>query len=231
MAFGSQKATWVRLSGHGQVAPAPLPEELARFLREMGPPGEVANPLRPLPEPLSGLQTGNMIYEASPGPAAGRLLRTETFQTTLEEANLVGNVYFANYFAWQGRVRDLFLHAIAPEYLRGVGERGEMIGLRTRVDYLREAMPFDRVQVDMRLRSLSGCGAVLGFEYYRLLPDGKRQKLSVGVQDVAWVERAPEGSPVATRFPEEIRRAFEAAPVQGPRQAVIRNRPALLSAL
>ena len=132
VAFGSQKATWVRLIGHGQVAPAPLPDDLARFLREMGPRGEVANPLRPLAEPLSGLRTGNILYEAPPGPAAGRLLRTETFQTTLEEANLVGNVYFANYFAWQGRVRDLFLHATAPEYLRGVGERGEMIGLRTR---------------------------------------------------------------------------------------------------
>jgi acyl-CoA thioesterase FadM len=104
-----------------------------------------------------------------------------------------------------------------------------MIGLRTRVDYLREAMPFDRVQVDMRLRSLSRCGAVLGFEYYRLLPDAKRQKLSVGEQEIAWVERASDGSPVATRFPLEIRRAFEEAPAQGPRQAVIRTLPALLS--
>jgi hypothetical protein len=115
VAFGSQKATWVRLIGHGQVAPAPFPDDLARFLREMGPREAIANPLMPLPELLSGLPKGETLYEAPQGPSAGRLLRTETLQTTLEEANLVGNVYFANYFAWQGRVRDLFLHATAPQ--------------------------------------------------------------------------------------------------------------------
>jgi acyl-CoA thioesterase FadM len=213
VAFGEQKATWVRLIGHGQVAPAPLPAELAAFIARMGPRNQQPTRLPALPEPLAGLDLGPGMYKAPPGPSGGRLLWAETFQTTLEEANLVGNVYFANYFAWQGRVRDLFLNSVAPEYLRGTGARGELLCLRSRVDYLREAMPFDQVQVLLTLRSATACGAVLGFEYHRLQPEGGRQKLSVGFQEVAWVERGADGTPRPAPFPEVIRHALlEAQP-------------------
>jgi acyl-CoA thioesterase FadM len=216
LAFAEQKATWVRLVGHGQVVPEPLPPALAEFITRMGPRSNVARPepskgvvsLPALPESLARLELGRPLYQAPAGPAAGRVLWTETFATTLEEANLVGNIYFANYFAWQGRLRDRFLHAVAPEYLKGVGTHGELIGLRSRVDYLREAMPFDSIEVVLRLRSATECGAVLGFEYYRVQPDGSRQKLSVGVQEVAWVRRQADGTPVAAPFPEVIRHAL-----------------------
>jgi NAD(P)-dependent dehydrogenase (short-subunit alcohol dehydrogenase family)/acyl-CoA thioesterase FadM len=212
VAFGEQKATWVRLTGHGQVAPEPLPPALAEFIERMGPQIGQSHGLPALPEPLSELKPGKAVYTAPAGPGGGRLLWAETVRTTLEEANLVGNVYFANYFAWQGRVRDQFLHAVDPTYLRGVGGRGELVCLRSRVDYLREAMPFDVLEVVLSLRSLSECGAVFGFEYYRLLPEGGRQKLSVGWQEVVWVERRADGRPVAVAFPRDIRRALLEAP-------------------
>jgi NAD(P)-dependent dehydrogenase (short-subunit alcohol dehydrogenase family)/acyl-CoA thioesterase FadM len=212
VAMGEQKATWVRLVGHGQVVPAPLPPCLAEFIERMGPRAPESRPLPALPEPLAGLETGPVTYTAPRGPSPGRVLRAETVQTTLEEANLVGNVYFANYFAWQGRARDLFLHSIAPDYLRGIGARGELVCLRSRVDYLREAMPFDRIQVVLSLVSLSECGAVLGFEYFRVAPGGGREKLSVGTQEVAWVRRRADGTPVPAPFPEVIRRALLEAP-------------------
>src|SRR5438270_13759368 len=34
-----------------------------------------------------------------------------------EETNLTGNVYFTNYFHWQGRAREHFLREHAPEIL------------------------------------------------------------------------------------------------------------------
>ena len=208
VAFGAQKATWVRLVGHGQVAPEPFPPDFADFLHRMAPTRADRGPLPAWPESLSGLDAGPTHYRAPGGPSSGRLLRSETFQTTLEEANLVGNVYFANYFAWQGRVRDLFLHAVAPEFTRGVGERGELVPTHARVDYLREAMPFDRVAVDMRLRTASSRGLTLGFEYFRVLDDGRRQKLSVGTQDVLWIERQADGTPTPAPFPDAIRAAL-----------------------
>ncbi len=230
VAFGSQKATWVRLIGHGRVAPEPLPGDFADFVRRMGPrPGYPVIDRTSLLEPLAGLDTGAVVHRAPVGPAAGRPLRTETFQTTLEEANLVGNVYFANYFSWQNRVRDLFLQAIDPDWHRGVGERGELLTLHTRVDYLREAMPFDRVQVDLRLRTLNRAGAVLAFEYVRAMPDGTRHKLSIGTQEVAWVRRGADGTPAAEPWPEPIRRALLGAGHAGPIPAPAERpaRPAL----
>lgn len=208
VAFGSQKATWVRLVGHGQVLPEPLPADLAAFIAGMGPRGDQARGLPTLAEPLAGLDRGPTVWSAPAGPTGARKLRTDTITTSLEEANLVGNVYFANYFAWQNRARDGFLYGIDPGYFRGTGGRGEMVTLQTRVDYLREAMPFDAIQVVTSLKALHERGATLQFEYYQVRPDGGRQKLSVGRQEVAWVRRGPDGAPTPEPWPDDVRRAF-----------------------
>jgi enediyne polyketide synthase len=132
------------------------------------------------------------------------LLRSEIFQTTLEESNLVGNVYYGNYFIWKGRILDLFLYSIAPEYLRVSSARGEMLCLYSRMDYLREAMPFDRIHTLLYVQSVTECGATFKFEFFREQPDGSREKLHVGHQEVAWVERLPDGTPVAVPLPKSI---------------------------
>jgi acyl-CoA thioesterase FadM len=183
----------------------------------MGPqPGHGAPATPALAGPLAGLGAGPAIHQARVGPAAGLPLWSETFQTTLEDANLVGNVYFANYFAWQNRVLDLFLHHVAPGCHRGIGAEGELLTLHTHVDYLREAMPFDRVQVDLHLRSLSRKGALFGFDYFRLGAGGSRQKLSAGTQQVAWVRRNPAGTPEPENWPGVIQDALLANPTAPP---------------
>lgn len=216
VAFGSQKATWVRLVGHGKVVPEPLPPDLAAFIAGMGPTDDRPLELPRLPESLADLDRGPTVWSAPAGPTGARKLRADTISTSLEEANLVGNVYFANYFAWQNRARDGFLYGIDPAYFRGTGGLGEMVTLHTRVDYLREAMPFDTIQVVTSLKALHERGATLQFEYYHLLPDGTRLKLSVGRQEVAWVRRA-DGVPSPAPWPDDVRRAFLAEGLASPR--------------
>lgn len=140
-------------------------------------------------------------------PGASRPLYTYTVQTTLEDANQVGNVYFANYIAWQDRVRELFLFSVIPDYLRGTGENGEMVTLRNRVDHLREAMPFDTIAVMLYLRSVRTCGATFDFEYFQVVHDGSRLKLAIGYQEVAWMKRQ-NGQAVATPLPDELRKSL-----------------------
>jgi enediyne polyketide synthase len=48
----------------------------------------------------------------------------QLMETSLEDANIVGNIYFANYYAWQGRVRDRYFYDLIPEYFQGTGDRG-----------------------------------------------------------------------------------------------------------
>lgn len=207
IAFSEQEATWVRLIGHGQVAVEPLPRDLKQFLEGLGQKTE-DHGIMPQPEgTLSHLDLGAPVFETKAAPGRDRPLYTYTLQSTLEDANQVGNVYFANYIAWQNRAKELYLFSVIPDYLRGTGDKGEMITIKSRVDHLREAMPFDKVAVVMYLRSLRECGVIFGFEYFRVLPDGSRLKLAVGLQEVAWIKRK-NGRPVATPLPRELQKAL-----------------------
>ncbi|MBO3462727.1 SDR family NAD(P)-dependent oxidoreductase [Aetokthonos hydrillicola Thurmond2011] len=217
LALGEVKATWVRLVDYGVPAPRKFPEYLDEFLNRFcaKTPAtiDLKNPsllnLPPLPASLSQLESGRLIYSTSSGSSNRKVLRAETFQTTLEESNLVGNVYYGNYFSWQGRVRDLFLYSVAPEYLRVSEPRGEMICLYSQMDYLREAMPFDRVRVVLSVQSFSLYGAVFSFEFFREQPNGQLEKLHIGQQEVVWAQRLPDGTAVAAPWPEKVLRTFE----------------------
>jgi acyl-CoA thioesterase FadM len=219
LAIAEVKATWVRLVSYGVPSPMPFPPYLqaylARFAAEKPASLDLKHPetlpLPPLPASLASLDTGFIIDECSQQENRyGRLLRSEVFQTTLEESNLVGNVYYGNYFIWQGRILDLFLYSVAPEYLRISNPRGEMVCLYTRMDYLREAMPFDRIRTLLYVRSVSECGASFNFEFFREQPDGTLEKLHVGQQEVAWVQRREGGTAVAAPWPKAVKQSLVA---------------------
>jgi enediyne polyketide synthase len=143
IAIAEVKATWVSLVSYGVPSPMPFPNYLQQYLNRFAPlkPGTLdlrkpeALPLPPLPASLSHLNMGAVVDCPATQSRYGRLLREEVFQTTLEESNVVGNVYYANYFIWQGRILDLFLYSVAPQYLRVSNPRGEMVCLYTRMDY------------------------------------------------------------------------------------------------
>jgi acyl-CoA thioesterase FadM len=219
LAIAEVKATWVRLVSYGVPAPMPFPpylqDYLDRFAADKPASLDLKHPetlpLAPLPASLASLKPGAVIDDIPQQESRyGRLLRSEVFQTTLEESNLVGNVYYGNYFIWQGRILDLFLYSVAPEYLRISNPCGEMVCLYTRMDYLREAMPFDRIRTLLYVRSVSECGASFNFEFFREQPDGTLEKLHVGQQDVAWVERRKDGTAVAAPWPEAVKQSLVA---------------------
>ena len=217
LAIAEVRATWVQLVSYGVPAPKPFPPYLesyiAQFTADHPADLDLRQPqsllLPAVPSSLLGLSLGKPLSNRiSADSRYGHLLRTETFQTTLEESNLVGNVYYGNYFIWQGRVLDLFLYSVAPEYLRVSTSAGEMICLYSRMDYLREAMPFDRIRTQLYVESVLECGATFRFEFFREQPDGSLEKLHVGEQEVAWIERGPRGEPTATSWPTSVRQAL-----------------------
>ena len=80
-------------------------------------------------EPLKALcEHGdeNYQYLAPAGPTVEPKLFSQLTETSLEDANIVGNIYFANYYAWQGRVRDRYFYDLIPEYFQGTGDKGEL---------------------------------------------------------------------------------------------------------
>jgi hypothetical protein len=71
-------------------------------------------------------------------------------------------------------------------------------------------MPFDRIEVALSARPTEDSRAVLHFDYFKVLPGGAREKLSVGRQDVIWVRRDADGGPSAAPLPAAVRQALAA---------------------
>ena len=211
LAMCEQQVTWVRVLTHGVVQPEPYPDYYWNLMKDMLHPRNATGLLEPLPEPLAMLcdpDRDELVYRAPLRPVIEPVLCEKIMETSLENSNLVGNIYFTNYYSWQGKVRDHYLFGLIPEYFRGTGKNGELICLECSVKHLREAMPFDRISVTMALKSLRTRSVVFHFEYYRIGPDGRRIKLAYGQQRAMWVLRDDHCAPVPGPFPEKLQKAL-----------------------
>ena len=122
---------------------------------------------------------------------------------TLDETNLVGNVYFAHYLHWQGHCREHFLAECAPGVLAQL-QSGElaMATVSCAMDFYTECFALDEIHVAMTLNALSGNRIVMDFEFRRGPVLTAR-----GSQTVACMRRTGDGlEPVA--IPEELGRAL-----------------------
>jgi enediyne polyketide synthase len=214
IATSRQGLTWVEIVGHGLVKIRPFPLYFSQFLQEklavMGNKGQI----QVRNNALSTELLGEELFTVKNDPVRRFLLQTGRFETSLEESNLVGNIYFSNYTTWQGRVRDQFFYKLAPELYRGTGEHGEWIALNSRIQHLREAMPFDTIEVQMSLLKRYQYGAKLLFEYYKLDENGQKQKLAFGEQDILWIKRDEQGNPIPSVLPEVFERNLAKVPAE-----------------
>ncbi len=203
VAFGRQQVSWVRVIGHGVVEPSACPEYFMDFLqkKDISPKGESTD-IEKLPGDgkISSAELGNILHE---GDLLGNnnILEESIIDTTTEHTNLAGNIYFSNYFTWQGHLRDRYLFNRSPEQYRKMNRNGQFVCVHCRVNHLREAMPFDQVLVTMKLRRLYECGIELYFEYFRVESNGEKVKLAQGDHTVAWVRVDSANNYVPQKLP------------------------------
>jgi enediyne biosynthesis thioesterase len=103
---------------------------------------------------------------------------------TFQETNLVGNVYYTNHLAWQGRCRELFLREHAPEVVEELGKGLCLATVSCACEYFAELTAFDEVAVRMRLVEQVQNRMRLAFEYWR----GK-ELVARGEQQIACMKR------------------------------------------
>lgn len=118
---------------------------------------------------------------------------------TLDETNLVGNVYFAHYLHWQGHCREAFLADHAPGVLADV--RSGDLALATvscEMEYFAECFALDEVEVAMTLRRVRGNQVEMSYEFRR---DGRM--VARGGQVVSCLRRTANGV-VPVRVPDEL---------------------------
>jgi enediyne core biosynthesis thioesterase len=120
-----------------------------------------------------------------------------------DETNLVGNVYYANYFTWQDRCRLSFIHELVPELVPQLRAGLAFVTLGCRINFADELFLFDEVDVRMSLTELVQNRLRLAFDYSR---DGR--PIARGEQELALMRR--EGTePRPAPLPRELRAAFE----------------------
>ncbi|MEV6231548.1 acyl-CoA thioesterase [Saccharopolyspora shandongensis] len=124
---------------------------------------------------------------------------------TLDETNLVGNVYFAHYLHWQGHCRERFLADHAPGVLTALST-GELalVTLSCSMQYHAECFALETVEIAMTLRAASGNRIAMDFDFRR--DDGP---VARGSQTVACMRRT--GDAVRpTPIPDELAHALRA---------------------
>jgi enediyne polyketide synthase len=191
VAFSRHQVSWIRVKGHGVAEPVPSPKFFMDFLRDNGlmpkeaghGPGEA--PFNNGKATDRGL--GRVLYEEDVLGESNNVMEESVFDTTMEHSNLAQNIYFSNYFTWQGHLRDRYLFNLSPEQYRKMDDHGQFACIHSHIEHLREAMPFDRISVTMKLSRLYQCGIELFFEYFKVEPDGNKLKLAYGVHTLARV--------------------------------------------
>jgi enediyne core biosynthesis thioesterase len=124
----------------------------------------------------------------------------------LEDTSVVGNVYFVNYFRWQGRCRELFLNDHAPDVLDELRSGLSLVTLRCSCEYMLESFAFDEVVIRMWLTDRRQNRVTLLFEYFRT-KDGNEEMVARGEQEIACMRRDEEGLHPAP-LPDSFERAL-----------------------
>ncbi|WP_328349226.1 acyl-CoA thioesterase [Streptomyces sp. NBC_00445] len=126
-----------------------------------------------------------------------------------EETNLVGNVYFVNYFRWQGRCREMFLKEKAPGVLDEIAHDLKLFTIKCECEYFAEVTAFDQLSIRMSLVDLTQTQIEFQFAYVKIdEKDETEHLIARGRQRVACMRGDGEQAKPA-RVPECLRQALE----------------------
>lgn len=124
-----------------------------------------------------------------------------------EDTNLVGNVYYANYVRWQGRVREMFLRDHAPEVLTALGQGLSLVTTRVACEYYAELFAFDEVIIRMRADAITQNRVTMQYDYLRANASGALDLVARGEQQIASM-RHEGGRLIPTPLPHSLREAL-----------------------
>ena len=196
--------TWVKIEERGIVKLSPIPEYFYNFLDHhimKGANNESGYTAQNFPT-IKDL--GEIVYKSDCIPRPSILLNKKVYQTGLNNANTVGNLYYSNYYEWQAKNVESYLFSIIPELYLQTGKAGEYICVEANVQHLQEAMPFEEIEVKMYLEQMNTNACKFYFEYFSL-SHGAKRKLAYGYNILLWGTRDNEFVlPQTMRLPKKL---------------------------
>ncbi len=215
VATSNMATTWVEITGHGTVEVRPFPDYLQEFITSYLPKKQLTakqakqhidQKIREDNSLIPEQELGITLYETPNVPKIESELLRKIFDTTSSESNLVGNIYFSNYYHWLKKLIDQFLFDISPELFIENIKSGEFHCLRSEIHHLREAMPFDKIEVTMALKGLYSQGIKLHFDFYKIIENSNRIKLAHGNYEARWIQVGNKEEP--SDIPDYYKTAF-----------------------
>ncbi len=194
----------VKIVGHGEAVITMPPNFLRIFFDNMKPKSKKKKYFKKYKTLFSNIDFGHKIKDCGDDFT---LLFEQSYQTSLEHSNLIGNVYFSNYSKWINSTKDLFLYRNRPGLFSKNGYGGEFITVGCSISHLQEAMPFDEILVKMYLSQLYTNGAVLKYEVFKVQRNSLDIKLANVVQTIVFVENHSL-RPKVENVPQEILSIF-----------------------
>lgn len=128
---------------------------------------------------------------------------TVTHIVTLEETNIVGNVYFANYFKWQGIVRESFLRDHARSILLEFKSGLSMVTTDSKCQFFSESFAFDEIRIKMRLTQLRPKRGRMQFDYFRV-ENATETLIASGEQGFACMRKDEAGKYFPCPIPDDL---------------------------
>lgn len=106
----------------------------------------------------------------------------QKFETSLKHSNATQNVYFSNFFEWQGAARERwFFECISNDMLQDLGV---FITKKAHNEYLKEAFPFQTVTCSVNSFAIQKCSFYLQFKFF--IND---ELASVGYQQIVFADK------------------------------------------
>ena len=144
---------------------------------------------------------------SSPGlPKTTRRAFRHDHLVTFGDTNVVGNVYFAEYFRWQGEIRERRLAQYYPEFVHDLERGFGLITEHADIDFVAEARIFDTVTIELTVVSLTRTRIEFKFEFF-LKRDNS--KLCSGSQSVVWINSQKRPAVMPEALYSSIVEAFE----------------------
>lgn len=123
---------------------------------------------------------------------------TYEFDTSLKHSNATQNVYFSNYFEWQGAVRERwFFECISRDMLQ---DKGVFITKQAHNDYFKEAFPFQTVSCVLNSYRIQRCSFFLLFRFYV-----EGELTSSGYQQIVFADHQKKIARLEDRVLEKIK--------------------------
>ena len=103
----------------------------------------------------------------------------------LKDTNLFGNVYFANYFYWQGVAREEFFRQVTPDPMFFVNRKITMVTIEAGMKFKKEALLFDEIEIEVRIAKPK----ITTFELIFIFTNKKsRELLGEGRQKIGFID-------------------------------------------